>query len=86
MIADAAAEQEATTKNLLAYNDARFESIRKFIQAEYDETAELQSVVDSLQKREKLLVSTGDQYLMVSDQIGKRSAALLDTYNRDYVV
>ncbi len=84
MLHSAREHQEWITNELVAYNDARFDLIRKYIQAEYDETAELQNIVDALQDNKKLLSWISNPSRMVSDSLSRRSDGILEQYKRTY--
>lgn len=67
-ISTAKDQQESLTNELLTYNQHRFATLKKYIQAEYDETAEMQNIIDLLEKDQKLL-AFDTQFQMVSQSI-----------------
>ncbi len=79
----AALDAKRETDELLAYHASRYNLLRDYVSAQYDETANMQHIIDLLTKETHILSSTDDidRALMVSETLQSRSSVLARDFN-----
>jgi hypothetical protein len=78
----AAVDAKKETDELLAYHTSRYDLLRDYVSAQYDETANMQHIIDLLTTETHTLSLTDmDRVLMVSDTLSTRSSILAREFN-----
>ncbi len=76
-------EQESITKELLAYNNEKFSTLRKYLNAEYESTAVLKQKIDLLMKKDTTLASSDiirSEFVSLNT-LSEKSAYFAQLYN-----
>lgn len=79
----ATVDAEREQNELLSYNDHKYDILKEYIWLQYDETANMQHVIDLLTEEHSTLASVDiERALMVSQDISTRSSALAEKWNK----
>jgi hypothetical protein len=75
-------DSQKETDALLAYQTSRFDLLREYVSAQYDETANMQHIIDLLTRDTHVISSLDiDRALMVSETLQSRSSLLAREFN-----
>lgn len=82
-IAQSHKDAQNEEKKLIAYHDARFQKLRKYIDQQYAETAQMQNIIDLLNEDSNKILSSAtlDRALLVSDNIVRESQVFAAEWN-----
>jgi hypothetical protein len=76
-------DAEREQNELLSYNEHKYDILKEYIGLQYDETANMQHVIDLLTEEHPTLASVDvERALMVSQDISTRSSALAEKWNK----
>ncbi len=79
----ATVDAEREERELLQYNENKYDLLREYVQLQYDETANMQHVIDLLTEEHDVLASVDvERALMVSEDMQTRSSALAEKWNQ----
>jgi hypothetical protein len=78
-------DAQSEEKKLLAYNDQKFKKLHTYIQKQYDETAQIQNIIDLLQSEDSSILAQEklERALLVSDAMIRSSEKLAQDWNKE---